>query len=255
MRFTIDAACACHPGKVRKKNEDNFYFDGKCLEVENRGLRHPVSFHRYIRPGLCLGVFDGMGGENFGEVASFTAAHTLQEEVGRLKLFFVPESQFLEETCLKMNAAVYAASQELKTYHMGSTMAMFCFARNQIYLCNLGDSRAFRLREHELLQISHDHVEVLPEPVTRHRKPYLNQYLGIDPEELRIEPYIARGEIMRGDQYLLCSDGVTDMLTSLEIFGILQAADTAEDCVQSLVDAALEKGGKDNITAIICRIG
>ena len=60
---------------------------------------------------------------------------------------------------------------------------------------------------------------------------------------------------MRGDQYLLCSDGVTDMLTTLEIFEILQSTDTAESCVQSLVVAALEKGGKDNITAIICRIG
>ena len=79
--------------------------------------------------------------------------------------------------------------------------------------------------------------------------------MGIDPEELLVEPYIAKGDLMRGDQYLLCSDGVTDMLTNLEIFEILQTADTAEGCVQALVDAALEKGGKDNITAIVCRIG
>ena len=255
MRFTIEAACACHTGKVRKKNEDNFYFDGKCMEAENRGLRHPVSFHRYIKPGMCLAVFDGMGGENFGEVAAFTAARTLQEEAKRLSLFFVPERQFLEDTCLKMNAAVFSAAQELMTAHMGSTMVMFCFARDQVYLCNLGDSRAFRLRDRELLQLSHDHVEVLPGDSARHRKPHLNQHLGIDPEELLIEPYIAKGSLMRGDQYLLCSDGVTDMLTNLEIFELLQTADTAEGCVQALVDAALEKGGKDNITAIVCRIG
>ena len=254
MKFIVDAACACHTGKVRRKNEDNFYFDGRCLETENRGLRYPVSFRRYVKPGMCLAIFDGMGGENFGEMASFTAARTLQEEVKRLSLFFVPERQFLEDTCLKLNAAVHAAAQELMTDHMGSTVVMFCFSRNHIYLCNLGDSRAFRLRDHELLQLSRDHVETLPGDNGKRHKPHLTQHLGIDPEELLIEPYIAKGNLQRGDLYLLCSDGITDMLTNLEIFEILQSTGTAEGCVQSLVNAALEKGGKDNITAIVCRI-
>ena len=253
--FTIDAACACHTGKVRKKNEDNFYFNGKHMEAVNRGLPQPASFHRYIEPGLCLAVFDGMGGENFGEVAAFTAARTLQEEASRLDSSFLPSSRFLEDLCQKMNAAVFDAAQELMTAHMGSTMVMFCFARDRVYLCNLGDSRAFWLHKRKLTQISHDHVDILPGDVARHRKPHLNQHLGIDPEELLIEPYIAKGDLVRGDQYLLCSDGITDMLTEQEICRIMTESRTAEGCVQALVDAALEKGGKDNITAIVCRIG
>ena len=86
------------------------------------------------------------------------------------------------------------------------------------------------------------------------KKAPLTQHLGINPEDFLIEPYIAKGELKRGDQYLLCSDGLTDMLTNLEIDEIMSSTDTAGDCVQKLIDAALEKGGKDNVTAIVCRI-
>ena len=65
---------------------------------------------------------------------------------------------------------------------------------------------------------------------------------------------LAKGELKRGDRYLLCSDGLTDMLTNLEIDEIMSSTETAGDCVQKLIDAALEKGGKDNVTAIVCRI-
>ena len=63
-----------------------------------------------------------------------------------------------------------------------------------------------------------------------------------------------KGELKHGDRYLLCSDGLTDMLTNFEIDDILSSEPTAEDCAQRLVDAALEKGGKDNVTVIVCRI-
>ena len=66
--------------------------------------------------------------------------------------------------------------------------------------------------------------------------------------------YSVRGELKKGDQYLLCSDGLTDMLTNLEISEIMCSATSAEECVQNLVDSALEKGGRDNVTAIVCRI-
>ena len=71
MRFTIQAACGCHTGKVRRQNEDNFFFDGKCLEREHTGLHHPVSIEESLKNGMCFAVFDGLGGEHFGEYASF----------------------------------------------------------------------------------------------------------------------------------------------------------------------------------------
>ena len=113
-----------------------------------------------------------------------------------------------------------------------------------------GDSRAYRLREGEFLQLSKNHVDLRE----GEKKGPLTQHLGIRPDDYLIEPYIAKGELRHGDQYLLCSDGLTDMLTNVEIDGIMSDTITATECAQRLVDAALEKGGRDNVTAIVCRI-
>lgn len=78
MSYMLDAACLCNTGKVRKNNEDNFFFDNRCLEVNNTGLKHPVSMAKPLRRELCVAVFDGMGGENFGEYASSAAAECMQ---------------------------------------------------------------------------------------------------------------------------------------------------------------------------------
>ena len=252
MKFILDAACLCSTGKVRKNNEDNFFFDGRCMEADNNGLRHPVTMTRALRRELCVAVFDGMGGEQFGELASFAAADCMQNTTRRLKDYFIPERRFLQEMCLKINEAVVARQKELCTTHMGSTMVALYFSHDYVYVCNLGDSRAYRLRDGEFLQLSVDHVEKRDEP-TKKKAP-LTQHLGIDPEEFLIEPYIAKGELKRGDVYLLCSDGLTDMLSNLEIDEILGSGASVEACAQQLVDAAQEKGGKDNVTVIVCRI-
>lgn len=251
MAYILDAACGCNTGKIRKNNEDNFFFDGRCLEADNSGLKHPVTMTKTLRRELCVAVFDGMGGENFGEVASFAAADCMQYTTRKLKDYFIPERKFLNSLCMKINDAVVAKQQELCTERMGSTMVALYFSHGYVYVCNLGDSRAYRLRDGEFLQLSVDHLEKREQ--TRKKAP-LTQHLGISPENFLIEPYIAKGELKRGDQYLLCSDGLTDMLTNLEIDGIMSSTESAEDCVKKLIDAALEKGGKDNVTAIVCRI-
>lgn len=251
MSYILDAAVLCNTGKVRKNNEDNFFFDNRCLEVENNGLKVPAVMREPLRREICVAVFDGMGGENYGEFASFAAAECMRQSTRKLKDYFIPERKFLNGMCMKINDAVVAKQKELCTERMGSTMVAFYFSHNYVYVCNLGDSRAYRLRDGELLQLSADHVE---KRSGSSRKAPLTQHLGIDPENFLIEPYIAKGELLSGDQYLLCSDGLTDMLTNLEIFDILHRSETAEDCVQQLVSAALEKGGKDNVTAIVCRI-
>ena len=61
MKYTIQAACGCHIGKIRKNNEDNFFFDGKCLEEINNGLKHPAWIEEDLKNGFCVAVFDGMG--------------------------------------------------------------------------------------------------------------------------------------------------------------------------------------------------
>ena len=86
------------------------------------------------------------------------------------------------------------------------------------------------------------------------KKAPLIQYLGMDPEEILIEPFIAKGDLKKGDQYLLCSDGLTDMLTNFEIADIMLNSPDAATCAENLIRAALEHGGRDNITVIVCRI-
>ncbi|MBR2583737.1 MAG: serine/threonine-protein phosphatase [Oscillospiraceae bacterium] len=252
MRFTLDAACLCHTGRVRKNNEDNFFFDGRCMEADNNGLKHPVTMTKTLRKEVCVAVFDGMGGENFGELASFAAADCMQNTTRRLMDYFIPERRFLQDMCRKINEAVLAKQKELCTEHMGSTMVALYFSHDYVYVCNLGDSRAYRLRDGEFLQLSEDHVEKREDQPKK--KTPLTQHLGINPEDFLIEPYIAKGELKAGDVYLLCSDGLTDMLSNLEIDEILSAGASPEEDVRRLVDAALEKGGKDNVTAIVCRV-
>ena len=252
MKYTIEAACGCHMGKRRKNNEDNFLFEGKCLEVNNEGLRNVASFTDDLRNGLSMAVFDGMGGENFGEIASYTAARKMQEISRKLSDYFMSERKFLMQLAMKLNDAVVEAQKRLCTERCGTTMVALYFNSGYVYACNVGDSRAYRLRDGEFLQLSVDHVE--KKPPQGGRKPYLTQHIGIDPEEMVIEPYIAKGKINRGDRYLLCSDGLTDMLSNFEISDILTKYDEPNECIHNLIQAALEKGGRDNITAIVCKL-
>ena len=252
MSYILDTACLCNTGKARKNNEDNFFFDGRCMQADNNGLKHPVTMTRTLRRELCVAVFDGMGGENFGEQASFCAADCMQHTTRKLKDYFIPERKFLNSMCMKINDAVVAKQQELCTERMGSTMVALYFSHGYVYVCNLGDSRAYRLRDGEFLQLSVDHLE--KREGSAKKKAPLTQHLGISPDNFLIEPYIAKGKLKHGDQYLLCSDGLTDMLTNFEIDEILSNTFSSEDCVQKLIDSALEKGGRDNMTAIVCRI-
>ncbi len=252
MRYIIQAACGCHTGKVRSNNEDNFFFDDRCLERENDGLKHPVCIEEPLKNGFCVAIFDGMGGEKFGEYASFAAARQLQMSQKTFSDFFIPEKKYLKRLTIQLNNSVAEEQEKLCTNRMGSTMVSLCFSGRWVYVCNVGDSRAYRLRDGEFLQLSVDHTA--DRPGKENKKAPLTQYLGFSSEEIQIDPYIAKGEIQRGDIYLLCSDGLTDMLTNFEISDIMLNSESAEYCVQKLIEAALEHGGRDNITVIVCRI-
>ncbi len=252
MSFFLKAACASHRGKIRVKNEDNFYFDGKILEAESNGLKHPATMEAPVGQGLCLAVFDGMGGENFGEEASFSAAKAMQNTERSLKDYLISEREYVKRLALRLNQAVVDTAKKRKTTHMGSTVAALYFRGRYVYVCNVGDSRAYRLRAGEFLQISKDHFD--PRPLRPGKKAALIQFLGIDPEELLLEPYVAKGEMKKGDLYLLCSDGLTDMLTNFEICDLMMQHTDVESTVNALIQAALERGGRDNITVIICKV-
>ena len=252
MSYVLEAALSCNIGKIRRNNEDNFFFDGQILNSVSGGLKEPLRMERRLGKEVCLAVFDGMGGESYGELASYAAADLLRSTPPTFQDRHIPKEQYLDRLLRDMNAAVVAKARELGAARMGSTVVLVSFRKKQVYVCNLGDSRAYRLRDGELLQLTADHVMPSEGPVKR--KMPLTQHLGIDPEELQIEPFIAEGEIRRGDRYLLCSDGLTDMLSDEEIAEVLGRAERAEDAVRILQDLALYRGGKDNVTILVCRI-
>jgi protein phosphatase len=250
--YYIEAACHCDQGKVRLNNEDNFYFEGQILPSGNSGLPAPLSARRSLTVPACFGVFDGMGGEQHGEEAAYLSAYTLKE---RWRSAAADPAIMLSETCQLANARVCDAATAHGGERMGSTAAILYYQDASVWICNIGDSRIYRMRNGRMEQLSVDHTDAdfLRGQSIRNKKPPLTQHLGIWPREMRIEPYIAREEIEAGDEYLICSDGLTDMLTPAEIAACLDGQQSAEACVENLVEQALRCGGRDNVTVILCR--
>lgn len=253
MSFTIHAACHCHTGYVRKNNEDNFFFDDLSLQERNAGLSAPLTLTAPTDQRRVLAVFDGMGGESNGETAAFVAAKALFS--GLHGIDCEGDGDFSYEAARQMNLEVWRTALSLHTDRMGATLAMLTFREDHVYACNLGDSRIFRLRDGKLHQLSKDHTdEAFLKSQGIVRRPRLTQFLGMNPEEFQADPHVAGFFVQPGDWYLICSDGLTDMLDPGTMAGTLLSAENPVQCAQRLVDAALEKGGRDNITVIVCTV-
>ncbi len=221
------------------------------MEAMNTGLRHPVTMTSQIQKEICFAVFDGISGEDFGEEAAFTAAQGISEEMALLADYCIPERQFLKNLCAHLNSQVCRRGREMHAEHMGTTMAALLFSQEYVYLCNLGDSKAFRLRDGVFQQISETHYA----PSTPGIKGQLTQFIGMD-ESIHVpEPYIAKGELRKADKYLICSNGLTATVTNLEITRILMESDDPSKCVRDLVDTAQSSGSADDVTVIAIRIG
>ena len=250
MKYKLNAACTSSMGKIRKNNEDNLYFDRKILEMEHGNMIAPMC-SSITRPSACFAIFDGMGGVADGELASYLAADCFREECLNIEGKGLMSESFFANAIAHMNNLV-AAEAEAKRNGMGTTAVMLGFCGDQVYICNVGDSRAYRFRDGQLHKISVDHVSLLP-PYLQNgkRKPPLSQCIGMQPEEIQLEPYIAQGSLQDGDIYLLCSDGLTDMVADREIAAILNKSADIRECTQTLHDTALLNGGKDNITVML----
>lgn len=245
----IDAACVCKTGLVRANNEDNFYFAGHILDRDNHGLEETLQWSG--GPGGVFAVFDGMGGEASGETAAYLAAAALREAMDQWGT-----ENFITRVCLKANGDICAYARRNRSPLMGSTAVLLAVNGDSAEIVNLGDSRAFLLREGRLEQVSTDHTDaaMLERSGAKRRKPRLTQHLGIPPEEMVIEPARRRGRTYPGDVFLLCSDGLTDMVPAEEIRRILSAPGGAAVCADALAAAALAGGGRDNVTVIVCKL-
>ena len=251
MAYQIEYAYTCHIGKIRNNNEDNFWCCGDSLEAQNQGMSHIRSGYMKQSEYPLLAVFDGMGGESCGEMAAFLAAEACGEHFKTAKDGIRNDAEeFLNEICESMNQAICDYSRTNKINSMGTTAALLAFAEDAVYSCNLGDSRIYKSDREKFYQISQDHVLGR----SLFGKAPLTQYLGMEEENLQLEPSISRQEIKIGDRFLLCSDGITDMLSDGEIADILSRDIPVAKTVEILVDRALKKGGRDNITVVLCEI-
>ena len=242
--YKIHYSCLSHIGNVRSVNQDNFICDRRYMENDETTFEFPICGIKLSWDVSVFGIFDGMGGEECGEIASYIAAKAASDiEIGK------DATAALTEFCQKANFDIcdYAALHEVSS--MGTTAAMLAFTEKEIALCNIGDSKILRLCDGKLEQISMDHVAIAAFGV----KPPLSQNLGIPPNELVIDPYLARVPYNDGDIYLICSDGLTDMVSVEEIADVLNS-NSINDAITLLLDKALEGGGKDNITIILCKI-
>ena len=251
MAKEIQYACVSHIGKLRGNHEDNFWCDGKYLEEKNQGTKELITGSVSWKERPAFGVFDGMGGESCGETAAYLCARAFGEswEKEKTAVLWRPEKA-IERVCDSMNQAVLAYEEEHRTGTMGSTAVMAFFTGRGLYAANLGDSRAYFCTRSDFYQVSVDHVAM----EKRYRKPPLVQFLGIPPEEMVLEPSTARITDLGEGFLLLCSDGVTDMLSDREIREILLEETEAGNGAEMLLRKSLLKGGRDNITILLLKI-
>lgn len=226
----VEAAARSDPGRIRPNNEDNALI---CKDTEGQWC------------DIC--VCDGMGGESYGEVASYLAVKKLEgfcnDGMGGRH----------DEIIAAINAEICAEIAKRKVARMGSTIAHLHIEGGIASACNIGDSRIYLYSKGILMQISEDHRT--KDPSTGRN--YLTQNLGIDPEDFVIEPSICRDiKIESGMIFVLCSDGLTDMVNDNELQKVMDNCRglAAKDIADRLVSRALSNGGRDNVTVAVAKI-
>lgn len=241
------------PGKVRDTNEDNFYLNG-TFRADPADTAVQCFEDRTLRRALYA-VADGMGGEAEGEAASLMAVR--QMPALRLPLGTDGMTDYLlsrnEEICRHM-----ARADHLRC---GSTFVSLEIDGMTATVMNIGDSRAYLFRDARLKQLTLDHTRVrqmvemgiLSSEAARSHpdRSKLTQHLGIFPEEMIIQPFAANCQLLPGDVFLLCSDGLYDMVEEKALEQTLSGAAGLAEAAQRLYDAAMAAGGRDNITVLL----
>lgn len=210
---------------------------------------------------------DGMGGHSAGEVASQEAALTFSNLVKSTltknkKIPFKKKPEILKELIQEVNASIYHLGQkERELKGMGTTLCCLYFHHSTMIVGHVGDSRVYLLRDGELKQLTEDHslvAELLELGELNKRQArdcsyrnIITRAIGVQPS---VDPSIQVREMIAGDQVLMCSDGLSDMLALDEIESILNHSSTVENAVDRLISTANQKGGRDNITAVIVKL-
>ena len=234
------------PGRTRENNEDAVAFDDATQ----------------------LGVLaDGMGGYNAGEIASGMATAFIKSELSRWLSETGQQADAGQvgravEICVaNANRAIFNAAQANPQYAgMGTTLVMGVFRGSRLILGHIGDSRCYRLRGPEFVQITRDH-SLLQEQIdaglltpeqaaTSPNKNLVTRALGVE-SDVMLE--LNEHDVEAGDIYLMCSDGLSDMIEDTVMASILQSELSLQDMASKLVCVANENGGRDNITVLLAQ--
>lgn len=244
------SACGiCHIGKIRGNNEDNLLFCGRVREE----LAMPIWEGNFSngKKNTIFAVMDGMGGESHGEWASLITAVGLQQ----LESHQVAE---ISSRLLQINQKICQKIQLSGAHRIGSTVVVARVANACIDFINIGDSRGYLWQSGILTQLTYDHTEwqsklsmgFTEEDLKKSKtsQSALTQHLGIFPDELILEPYTATVQVSHGDKLLLCSDGLSGMVSHQEMVEIFEKNRPPKQTTHELLALALENGGRDNIT-------
>ncbi len=231
---------ATHVGRVRAVNQDAYYLPeaGESFAV----------------------VADGMGGHKAGEVAS---AMAVSEFTRWLRCAPVPTEETVNYAVHEANRIIHRTAQrETDKSNMGTTLVSVWVDDEQVIECNVGDSRAYLLRDGTLTQISRDHSlvgelveegKITKQEAMHHpHKNYITRAVGTSS---MVQPELRTLDRKSGDVWLLCSDGMSNYIEDGEIERILCEQADREKCVRQLIDLALERGGADNITVVLVDCG
>ena len=243
-------------GRVRTNNEDSF----RIIEQQNLFI-----------------LSDGMGGEAHGEVASSMAVETLVKSctdtagskqdpgatlAGTAPDNWAPQTKKLQRAVFAANEAIYRSAQAHPEQRgMGATLTAGWVNGSKLSLAHVGDSRAYLLRAGGLQQLTSDHslvaeqvrrgIITLQQAEESDMQSVLLRALGAHAD---VDVDMEEVELMPSDVLLLCSDGLTRMVTEPEIAGLLQSETNPAAAAQKLVDLANERGGLDNVTVVVARV-
>lgn len=242
----IELFAEVDPGRARSNNEDSVATDD----------------------GVALAVLaDGMGGYNAGEVASHMATTFIRTELGRWLREASAQASDAEvrramDICVdNANRAIFNASSSNPQYAgMGTTLVVAVFRDHRLLLGHVGDSRCYRIRAGRLQQLTRDHSLlqeqldaglITPEQAAfSSNKNLVTRAVGVE-DTVMLETH--QHDVETGDLFLLCSDGLSDMLDDPAIAQVLQVHDSLETRGRALIAAANDAGGKDNISVILAR--
>jgi len=245
--MTLEFFSATDTGRARNNNEDSVAVDEASQLVV---------------------LADGMGGYNAGEVASGMATTFIKTELGR---WLAEASDNASDTDVRRamdicvdnaNRAIFNAANSNPQYAgMGTTLVVGVFREGRLLMGHVGDSRGYRLRGGRLAQITHDH-SLLQEQIDSGlitaeqaafsaNKNLVTRAVGVE-DTVLLETHLH--DVLPGDLYLLCSDGLSDMLDDESIAQLLQTSDVLSEVGAALVDAANDAGGKDNISVVLARV-